>query len=125
MKFNNDFKYDLKFGQIGEELLGSIFTNKTIEVKRDNWIYRSGNIAIEFESRGKPSGIKKSLAEYWVFIFSGKFEDDILLIIETKRLKTIFEKYYNEGCIKSMGDNNTSKAVLIPVKEITDYKNYI
>jgi hypothetical protein len=124
MKFNNDFRYDLKFGQVGEELLGSIFTDKMIEVKRDNWIARSGNIAIEFESRGKPSGINKSLAEYWVFIFSGKFEDDIFLIIETKRLKTIFQKYYDKGSIKSMGDNNTSKAVLIPVKEITDYKNY-
>jgi hypothetical protein len=124
MKFNNDFKYDLKFGQIGEELLGSIFTDKMIEVKRDNWIARSGNIAIEFESRGKPSGINKSLAEYWVFIFSGKFEDDILLIIKTERLKSIFKKYYDKGNIKAMGDNNTSKAVLIPVKEITDYKNY-
>jgi len=124
MKFNNDFRYDLKFGQVGEELLGSIFTDKMIEVKRDNWIARSGNIAIEFESRGKPSGINKSLAEYWVFIFSGKFEDDILLIIKTERLKSIFKKYYDKGRIKSMRDNNTSKAVLIPVKEITDYKNY-
>jgi hypothetical protein len=124
MKFNNDFKYDLKFGQIGEELIGSIFTDKTIEVKRDNWIYRSGNIAIEYESRGKPSGINKSLAEYWVFIFSGKFNDDIILIIETKRLKTIFDKYFEMGKIKAMGDNNTSLAVLIPVTEITNYKNY-
>jgi hypothetical protein len=28
------------------------------------------------------------------------------------------------GKIKAMGDNNTSLAVLIPVIEITNYKNY-
>jgi hypothetical protein len=124
MKYNNDFKFDLKFGQIGEELIGEIFSNKKLEIKRDNWIYKTGNIAIEFESRNKPSGIYKSEADFWVFIFSGKFEDDIILIIESKRLKVIFDKYKAKGSIKAMGDNNTSLAVLIPVTEITNYNNY-
>lgn len=124
MKYNNDFKFDLKFGQIGEELIGDIFSNKKLEIKRDNWIYKTGNIAIEFESRNKPSGIYKSEADFWVFIFSGKFEDDIILIIESKRLKVIFDKYKAKGSIKAMGDNNTSLAVLIPVTEITNYNNY-
>jgi hypothetical protein len=124
MNYNNDFKFDLKFGQIGEELIGDIFSNKKLEIKRDNWIYKTGNIAIEFQSRNKPSGIYKSEADFWVFIFSGKFEDDIILIIESKRLKVIFDKYKEKGSIKAMGDNNTSLAVLIPVTEITNYKNY-
>ena len=118
MDYCNDFRYDLKVGQIGEELLSSILTNKKIEVKRDSWIYKSGNIAIEYESRGKPSGIAKSQAEYWAIIFSGGYEDEIIIIIKENRLKKICREYYKKGSVKSMGDNNTSKAILIPIKEI-------
>jgi hypothetical protein len=121
MDYCNDFRYDLKVGQIGEELLHNILHNKTIEVKRDSWIYKSGNIAIEFESRNKPSGIAKSEADYWCFIFSGGYEDEIMVLIKSTRLKNICREYYKLGKIKSMGDNNTSKAVLIPVTEILKY----
>jgi len=118
MNFNSDFKYDLKIGQIGEELLNNILQLKKIEVKRDSWIYKSGNIAIEFESRNKPSGIAKSEADYWAIIFSGEYKDETILIIKSTRLKEICRKYYKLGNIKSMGDNNTSKSILIPITEI-------
>ena len=122
MEYCNDFKYDLKIGQIGEELLNDIFTLKTIEVKRDSWIYKSGNIAIEYESRNKPSGIAKSQADYWAIIFSGDYKDEIILIIKENRLKEICREYYKKGNIKTMGDNNTSKAILIPITEILKWK---
>lgn len=122
MNHCNDFKYDLKIGQLGEELLNDILQNKKIEVKRDSWVYKSGNIAIEYESRGKPSGIAKSEADYWSFIFSGGYEDEIIIIIKSSRLKIICREYYKKGKVKSMGDNNTSKAVLIPITEILKYK---
>ena len=122
MNYCNDFKYDLKIGQLGEELLNDILQNKKIEVKRDSWVYKSGNIAIEYESRGKPSGIAKSEADYWSFIFSGGYEDEIIIIIKSSRLKIICREYYKKGKVKSMGDNNTSKAVLIQITEILKYK---
>ena len=122
VEYCNDFRYDLKVGQIGEQLLNEILSLKTIEVKRDNWIYKSGNVAIEFESRKKPSGIAKSEAEYWAIIFSGGYKDEIIVIIKTNRLKEICRRYYKSGSIKAMGDNNTSKAILIPIKEILLYE---
>jgi hypothetical protein len=122
MEHCNDFKYDLRVGQIGEQLLNEILTLKTIEVKRDSWIYKSGNIAIEYESRNKPSGIAKSQADYWAIIFSGDYKDEIILIIKENRLKEICREYYKKGNIKTMGDNNTSKAILIPITEILKWK---
>jgi hypothetical protein len=122
MEYCNDFKYDLKVGQIGEQLLNEILTLKTIEVKRDSWIYKSGNIAIEYESRNKSSGIAKSQADYWAIIFSGDYKDEIILIIKENRLKEICREYYKKGNIKTMGDNNTSKAILIPITEILKWK---
>lgn len=122
MEHCNDFRYDLKVGQIGEQLLDDILNFKTIEVKRDSWIYKSGNIAIEYESRNKPSGIAKSQANYWAIIFSGDYKDEIILIIKENRLKEICREYYKKGNIKTMGDNNTSKAILIPITEILKWK---
>ena len=121
MKYNNDFKYDLETGQIGEKLLGSILSEQKIEVKKDNWITKSGNIAIEFESRGKPSGIVTSEATWWCFIISGAMQDKMIVMIETSKLKEIFTKEYKNGNIKKMGDSNTSKAVLVKFKDLINY----
>ena len=55
-----NFDYDLVIGQQGEKLVDNIFKNSKVEVKRDFWTGTTGNIAVEFESRNKPSGISKT-----------------------------------------------------------------
>ena len=121
MKHNYNFEYDLEFGQEGEGIIADMFENKKIEVKRDNWVGRTGNIAIEYKSRGKPSGIATTQADYWIIMFSKEYEDKFMFIIETQRLKEVTKKYFNKGSIKKMGDSNTSSAVLIPIKEINNF----
>ena len=121
MKHNNNFEYDLEFGQEGEDIIADMFENKKIEVKRDNWVGRTGNIAIEYKSRGKPSGIATTQADYWIIMFSKEYEDKFMFIIEIQRLKEVTKKYFNKGSIKKMGDSNTSSAVLIPIKEINNF----
>jgi hypothetical protein len=121
MKQNYTFEYDLEFGQEGEGIIADMFENKKIEVKRDNWVGRTGNIAIEYKSRGKPSGIATTQADYWIIMFSKEYEDKFMFIIEIQRLKEVTKKYFNKGSIKKMGDSNTSSAVLIPIKEINNF----
>ncbi len=121
MEFNNDFRYDLQIGKEGESLVHKILSGKKLEVKRDSWTGRTGNLAIEFESRGKPSGIATTEADYWVFVLSGQYEDKVIIIIETTRLKNVARKYYMDGRTKKMGDSNTSIAVLIPLVEISNF----
>lgn len=121
MNYNNDFKYDLKIGQVGETMLNEILHDSTIEVKRDSWIGRTGNIAVEYQSRGKPSGISTTKASHWCFIFSNEFNDEVMIIIETNRLKRISRIFYNKGNVKLMGDNNTSKSVIIPAEKIINF----
>ena len=121
MKHNYNFEYDLEFGQEGEGIIADMFENKKIEVKRDNWVGRTGNIAIEYKSRGKPSGIATTQADYWIIMFSKEYEDKFMFIIEIQRLKEVTKKYFNKGSIKKMGDSNTSSAVLIPIKEINNF----
>lgn len=121
MNFNNDFRYDLEVGKEGERIVDSLFKDKLIEVKRDSWVGRSGNIAIEYESRGKPSGIATTQADYWIIIFSKEYQDKVMYVFETQLLKRVSREYFKQGKVKAMGDDNTSMAVLIPIKEISNF----
>ncbi len=113
MEFNNDFKYDLKVGQVAEKHLSDILSNKKIEVKNDLQANKTGNIFIEYESRNKKSGIAKSEADYYcIFIKS------IFILIETKDLKNICRKYLNTNRDIKGGDSNTSKGILLPIKDL-------
>lgn len=62
MEYNNDFRHDLKVGQVAEKELGNILQSATIEVKYDQQYLRTGNFYIEYISRGKRSGIATSEA---------------------------------------------------------------
>jgi hypothetical protein len=82
MNYNNDFKYDLKVGQVKEEELGNILNSSTIEVKYDLKALKTGNVYVEYFSRGKQSGISKSKADYYCFAFGETFH-----LIKTSDLK--------------------------------------
>ena len=55
----NNKDYDLLFDFGGLDV--------KLEVKEDFFAHKSGNTVIEFESRGRPSGIVTSKADYWVY----------------------------------------------------------
>jgi len=58
---NNDYRYDYKM-QYG-------FKTITYEQKTDVYPRDTGNLVIEFECRGKPSGIAVTDADYFVIFF--------------------------------------------------------
>ena len=113
MDYNNDFKYDLKVGQIKEKELGEILNSKTIEVKYDLQALKTKNVYVEYYSRGKLSGISKSIADYYCFCFG-----DTLHLIKTSILKDKCRKYLNTNRDKKGGDNNTSKGILLPIDDL-------
>ncbi len=113
MEYNNDFKYDLKVGQAKEEELGNIFNNKKIEVKYDLKALKTGNVYVEYWSRNNPSGISTSEAEFYCFAFGDTFH-----LISTEILKSRCRKYINTNRDKLGGDSNTSKGILLPIKEL-------
>jgi len=113
MKYNNDFKYDLKVGQTKEEELGNIFNDKKIEVKYDLKALKTRNVYVEYESRGKKSGISKTESHYYCFAFGSTFH-----LIETELLKNRCRKYINTNRDKRGGDNDSSKGILLPLEEL-------
>ena len=113
MEYNNDFEYDLKIGQAKEKEIGDIFNHKKIEVKYDLQALDTGNVFVEYESRGKLSGISTSQADYYCFAFGKTFH-----FIATEELKDRCRKYINTSRDKEGGDSNSSKGILLPIKEL-------
>jgi hypothetical protein len=115
-KQNSNFEYDLKFGQIKEKELANILTNEKIEVKTDTIWKTTKNIAVEFRSRGKPSGISTTKADYWAFILDVKGYTEGIIIVPIAKLIVLARYWYSKGSIKNGGEN--SDMVLIPIEEL-------
>lgn len=121
---NNKFDIDLKYGQEREQRLASILDKdkNKIEVKTErDWWFKTGNIAIEVECNGKPSGIMATKADYWVHILAEGDKDYCRLIFDTRTVKRLAKKYI--GTLKNGGDGWRSRFVLIPLAEIFLPKN--
>jgi hypothetical protein len=118
MEFNSDFRYDLEFGVVeGETWFHNVISNSKIEVKTDRLTQKTGNVYIEYESRGKPSGIRTSEADFWVY----KINQHQAIIIEKNELKRKLKHLVDIGKAKmgvKGGDNNTSLGILVKVKEL-------
>ena len=118
MEYNSDFRYDLEFGIVeGESWFHNVVSNSKIEVKTDRLTEKTGNVYIEYESRGKPSGIATSEADYWVYKVSG----GRAIIIEIKELKSMLKELVKSGKARmgvKGGDNNTSLGVLVKIKDL-------
>ena len=119
---NNDsrFDLDLRYGQDTENRLAEALKG-TIEVKaeRDHWM-RTGNIAVEYFSRGKPSGINVTEADHWAQALMVGSNPFCYLVFPTPVLKGI-ARYYKENrpdTIRMGGDDNTSEMILLPLTEI-------
>ena len=118
MKHNSNFKYDLMLGQLKEQEIAQIFNNKKIEVKTDFLAQETGNIALEYESRGKPSGISVTEADYYAYCLPRANFQNIIIFLEINELKRMAREYWSKGNIKKMGDENTSVSVLIPLNKL-------
>lgn len=113
MEFNSDFRYDLKVGQVAEKQLAFLLGCK-IEVKNDRLANATGNIFIEYESRGEKSGIATSEAEYYcIVIHSTRF-----IIIHKEELKQMCRKYIGTKRDRVGGDNDTSRGILLPLSDL-------
>jgi len=113
MKYCNNFRHDLEVGQLAEKELGNIFENSTIEVKNDLKAPKTGNLFIEYMSRGKLSGISTTEADYWCF-----YVGEVFMIIPTAKLKAIVEKLKDTNAERLGGDNDTSMGVLLKITDL-------
>jgi hypothetical protein len=119
-KFNNDkrFDVDLAYGQMHEERVVAMLENKKIEVKTERGMWaKTGNIAIEFESYGKPSGIASTEADYWFHNLAINDTVYATLMFDVDVLRTLVEELDDHKVVKG-GDNWASKMYLVNLSKL-------
>jgi len=107
IEFNDDGRYDISCLLNGKTV--------TYEVKTDFNTIRTQNVAVEFSSRGRKSGIITSNAKYWVYLIDRAF-----YLIDAQKLKKYVLNRDMELDIKTSVDGNL--IYLIPLgdfKKIT------
>jgi len=112
------FDLDLQYGEIREDKIRDMLENKKIEVKseRDMWM-KTGNICIEYESYGKPSGIKATESDYWFHNLCVGDAEFCTLVFDTKMLKKIVNDLDTFKTV-SGGDNNASRMFLVNLQKL-------
>ena len=108
---NSTSSYDM---MMKSELNGKLYM---YEVKTDFQAQKTGNIVVEFESRGNRSGILVSRADAWAFYLVNQKPKchSIIWTISTKKLKSIVVD--NELDIVGGGDDDTSMMWMVPMRD--------
>jgi hypothetical protein len=112
------FDLDLSYGKVREQRVADMLTDKKIEVKseRGMWV-KTGNIAIEYESYGKPSGINATESDYWFHNLCIGEDTFATLVFDVPSLKRIIENLDYKKSV-SGGDNNASRMYLLNLQKL-------
>jgi|TARA_R110000824_G_scaffold104160_2_gene247175 hypothetical protein len=112
------FDLDLQYGSIREDKIAEMLTNKKIEVKSERNIWqKTGNICIEYESWGKPSGIRATESDYWFHNLCIGDKEFCTLVFHTDILRTIVDKLDTFKTV-SGGDSNASRMFLVNLQKL-------
>ena len=118
IKNRKKFDIDLEYGKVREKQVAEMLQDKKIEVKSERGMWqRTGNIAIEFESYGKPSGIAATESDYWFHNLCVGEETFCTLVFDVKSLKKIIDKLDTKKWV-AVGDNKASKMYLVSLQKL-------
>lgn len=101
----NDSKYDILYMEGNKEM--------TAEVKNDLQYHLTGNVALEYLSRRKPSALCKSKSDMWFYVLG---EEIYEVYLPSLRYRIMDMLYFNKSGKFRMvkgGDDNTSELILI------------
>ena len=104
------FDLDLASGQSSEQ-----FPLGKYEFKEHFLASETGNVAIEMECSGKPSGLSTTRADWWVHWLSGnEYRKEVAVLITPCRLWKIADTCWR----KQGGDNGVALNAIVPVKRL-------
>lgn len=105
-----DISYDLKMSYNGQEY--------TYEIKTDTYERDTGNMVIEFECRGKASGINATQADYFTYFFPRLGE---IWNIKCENLRKLIEDT-NPHIFKNAGDKGSgTKLYRLKKQDVRQY----
>ena len=123
------FDLDLQYGQVREDIVSDMLQNKKIEVKSERGMWMdTGNICIEYQCYGRPSGITTTEADYWFHNLCINEDIFATLVFKVDNLKKIIDNLDSKRSV-SGGDHNASRMWLLNIQKLFEkdflkvYKN--
>ena len=118
------FDIDLAYGKVREQRVADMLQQGKIEVKSErgnfqnpkSWV-NTGNIAIEYECYGKPSGISATESDYWFHNLCIGDETFATIVFDTNSLKRIINNLDSKRSV-SGGDNNAARMYLLNLQKL-------
>lgn len=116
VSMSNHKGYDLVLEKNGRNVL--------VEVKEDFAVGKTGNVAVEFSCRGKPSGISTTQADFWLYRLHMN-EGLIHVLLETDELKRKIEleKYFRT--VNGGDEGSNSLNYLFKLEEFSNNGKFI
>lgn len=115
------FKQQLEQGERSEKIIKGIFENgDRLEIKNETYLWeKTGNIYIEFERNGYPTGLKKDF-DWWVHTLNNRKGEMIggFLIKKDYLVKKCREHYLKGNISYKGGDKDMSSGIKLPIREI-------
>ena len=118
VKDRKKFDIDLQYGKVREQQIAEMLQDKKIEVKSERNLWqKTGNIAVEFESYGKASGINSTESDYWFHNLCIGEDTFATIVFDTNSLKRIIANLDKKRSV-SGGDNNASRMYLLNLQKL-------
>ena len=114
LRYNDDNQYDL----LVEVKKGYVIA---IEVKEDSMCQKTGNVGLEFECRGKPSGIAVSKADWYIYVVHAPDFKTKIFLISTNRLKEMIAKRLYFRVVDGGDPGSHSMNYLFKLSTFEDY----
>jgi len=96
--------YDVTFEKDGVTYTG--------ELKTDYQYSQTGNVAVEYEYRNRPSGIFSTTADLWFYKLGDEY-----YVVSPKKIKEYVATHRRSLRFVCGGDDGASKLVLIPIEQ--------
>lgn len=123
-----DWDISLEFGEFHENRVRQLFEAEggTIEVKADKAWHTTGNVAIEYRFRGRPSGLSTTEAKWWCTVLTNKNnpkESDMIVLWSVSKLKAHLKNIQHKIRKVNAGYRRASKVLLVPVRDFLPVLN--
>lgn len=104
----DDSRYDILCEKDGNQI--------SVEVKNDLQYDLTGNVALEYLSRKKPSAICKSKADIWCYVLGDEIYEAYLPNLRYKLMNMLYFNKSGNFRIVNGGDDNTSEIILLKLE---------
>lgn len=99
-----------------EDTIRKLRDGATVEVKTDDRALETGHVYIEYECRGRPSGLRTTESQVWAFVLG----EGVCLFLPTNTLMALARRAYRnpDYRVECARGSHPTRGVVVPLGEL-------